>query len=119
MDVREWVGGELTVRTAGGTVSVRGKVEQGEPTLFGRSGDIDEESIHSTSSVRTLHRRFTLPADADCDRVHSTLSRDAVLTVNIPKRVRNSYKYQYHLIVNITHGKRFKQQVINIFILLI
>lgn len=78
MDVREFVGGDLTVRTAGGTVSVRGRVETGS----------DNESTLSGSSraSRTLHRRFNLPPDADGERVESALSRDAVLTVTIPKR---------------------------------
>ncbi|XP_045618533.1 serine/arginine repetitive matrix protein 2 isoform X2 [Procambarus clarkii] len=79
MDVREFVGGDLTVRTAGGTLSVRGRLETG--------GDGDGQSSSSkASSARTLHRRFNLPPDADGEKVESTLSRDAVLTVTIPKR---------------------------------
>ncbi|KAK8723781.1 hypothetical protein OTU49_011545 [Cherax quadricarinatus] len=79
MDVREFVGGDVTVRTAGGTLSVRGRLEVG--------ADSDSTSTSSkTSSARTLHRRFNLPPDADGEKVESILSRDAVLTVTIPKR---------------------------------
>lgn len=86
MDVREFVGGDITVRTAGGTLSVRGKLES---SCGGDGGDADASDAASSrfSSTRTLHRRFNLPADADGEKVQSTLSRDAVLTVTIPKRV--------------------------------
>ncbi|XP_071521247.1 uncharacterized protein [Panulirus ornatus] len=79
MDVREFVGGDLTVRTAGGTLSVRGRLETGA------GSDADSGSSRA-SSARTLHRRFNLPPDADGEKVESMLSRDAVLTVTIPKR---------------------------------
>ena len=122
MDVREFVGGDVTVRTAGGTVSVRGKVDvslqnpvirkfdqkcekrRKDAASAGKDAaapasdndDDDADSVASGASVstKTLHRRFTLPADADCERVHSTLSKDAILTVTIPKRVSlfNHYK---------------------------
>ncbi|XP_042222041.1 serine-rich adhesin for platelets-like [Homarus americanus] len=80
MDVREFVGGDLTVRTAGGTLSVRGRLETG-----GEGGDADSTTSRA-SSARTLHRRFNLPPDADGEKVESMLSRDAVLTVTMPKR---------------------------------
>jgi len=85
MDVHEFVGGEVTVRTSGGCVSVRGKLEEGGQPLQG--GDADSESSRTSNiSNKTLHRRFTLPPDADGEKVVSTLSKDAVLTVTIPKR---------------------------------
>ncbi|CAL4063902.1 unnamed protein product [Meganyctiphanes norvegica] len=83
MDVHEFVGGEVTVRTSGGCVSVRGKLEEGGPPLD--DGD-SESSKASNISNKTLHRRFNLPPDADGEKVVSTLSNDAVLTVTIPKR---------------------------------
>ncbi|XP_068223556.1 LOW QUALITY PROTEIN: serine/arginine repetitive matrix protein 2-like [Palaemon carinicauda] len=88
MDVREFLGGEITVRTAGGTLSVRGRLEsdvggEGDPSSA-YSGV--SSSRASSSSARTLHRRFNLPPDADGEKVQSTLSRDAVLTVTIDKR---------------------------------
>ncbi|KAK3891011.1 hypothetical protein Pcinc_005063 [Petrolisthes cinctipes] len=95
MDVREFLGGDITVRTAGGTLSVRGRLETGPPNHNnnnnddGNNNNNDADSVSSrasSSSARTLHRRFTLPPDADGEKVASVLSRDAVLTVTIPKR---------------------------------
>ncbi|KAF2345967.1 Alpha crystallin/Hsp20 domain, partial [Trinorchestia longiramus] len=105
MDVREFVGGDVTVRTVGGTVSVRGKVDVSlqNPAIrkFDRSqerrkknrtkpadDDSDTDSVTSgaSTSTKTLHRRFTLPPDADGEKVRSILSKDAILTVTIPKR---------------------------------
>lgn len=92
MDVREFVGGDLTVRTAGGTLSVRGRLETGA------ANDADSGSGSSrASSARTLHRRFNLPPDADGEKVESMLSRDAVLTVTIPKRVSPIHQQGSHL----------------------
>ena len=94
MDVREFVGGDVTVRTAGRTVSVRGKVDvkvggtkvvSGGPKDSSSSPPKDVPS--SESCAKTLHRRFQLPADADTDRVSSCLSRDAILSVTVPKKV--------------------------------
>ncbi|RXG57167.1 hypothetical protein Avbf_04185 [Armadillidium vulgare] len=97
MDVREFVGGDITVRTAGGTVSVRGKLEvspeEEEKRRTNRRFDDDTSSSISgkSSSAKTLHRRFTLPVDANCDKVESMLSRDAILTITIPKRTDVHY----------------------------
>lgn len=94
MDVREFVGGEVTVRTVGGSVCVRGRlnVSLEEPTVrhradAGDDSDADSATSGASSAAKTLHRRFALPADADCQKVQSILSKDAILTVTIPKRV--------------------------------
>ena len=101
MDVREFVGGDVTVRTAGRTVSVRGKVDVkvgGTKVVSGAPKESSSGPKESSSSppkdvpssescAKTLHRRFQLPADADTDRVSSCLSRDAILSVTVPKKV--------------------------------
>lgn len=90
MDVQEFIGGDITVRTAGGTVSVRGKVEIGAGERAKKTAEDDDDASTvsgMSSSTKTLHRRFALPPDADSERVESSLSRDAVLTVTIPKKV--------------------------------
>ncbi|KAK7076869.1 hypothetical protein SK128_016393 [Halocaridina rubra] len=85
MDVREFVGGEITVRTAGGSLSVRGRLESGAEETGG-ADSIYSGMSRGSSSARTIHRRFNLPPDADGEKVQSTLSRDAVLTVTLGKR---------------------------------
>ena len=88
MDVREFIGGDITVRTAGPTVSVRGKMDVGTSEKNDENLRNHLSATGTSSTSKTLHRRFTLPVDADCDKVESSLSRDAVLTVTIPKKVR-------------------------------
>jgi len=73
MDVKDFNPNQLQVKVVEDRVVVEGKYEK-------KSAD------GSSTSSKSFHKEFTLPASADLDLVSTALSKDGVLTVRAPKR---------------------------------